>query len=161
MRLFYEPEGRLRLTLEDRSFMEVRAVWASPMSLPGRYLAFIDGKDNEIMMVTDPSKELSAENWAVVEKELERRYLTGFIKEIIEAKTVFGYTYWTAVTDRGQKDFVTMSLQENAQWLSPTHLLLQDVDGNRQTIPVEIPLQMSGTSVDSASNDPTANACPS
>jgi len=34
-------------------------------------------------------------------------------------------------SDRGPRDFVTQSLQENAQWLSPTHLMLIDVDGNR------------------------------
>lgn len=135
MKLFYQPEGRLRLTVDDRSYVEVRPVWASPMSHPGRYLALIDAKDNEIMMFTDPQKEMSAENWGVAKRELDRRYLNGFVREILEAKTVFGYTYWTVVTDRGRKEFVTMSLQENAQWLSPTHLLLADVDGNRFEIP--------------------------
>jgi len=38
-------------------------------------------------------------------------------------------------TDRGTREFVTQSLQENALWLSPTHLLLLDVDGNRFEIP--------------------------
>lgn len=135
MRIFYEPEGRLRLTEENKSWLEVRPVWASPMSYPGKYLALIDAKDNEIVMFTEPEKELSDENWAVVQRDLERRYLNGFVLEIIEAKTVFGYTYWTVVTDRGKKDFVTMSLQENAQWLNPTHLILNDVDGNRFEIP--------------------------
>ena len=131
LRIFYEPEGRLRLTSEDRSWIEVRPVWASPMTNPGKYLALIDAKDNEIVMFTEPEKELSEENWEIVNRDLERRYLNGFVLEIIEAKTVFGYTYWTVVTDRGKKDFVTMSLQENAQWMSPTHLILNDVDGNR------------------------------
>lgn len=131
MKIFYEPEGRLRLTQEDRSWIEVRPVWASPVQNPGKYLAFVDGRDNEILMVTEPEKELSPENWAVAKQDLDRRYLNGFIKEIKEAKTVFGYTYWTVVTDRGERDFVTVSLQENAQWMSETHLILQDVDGNR------------------------------
>jgi hypothetical protein len=34
-------------------------------------------------------------------------------------------------TERGTREFVTQSLQENAQWLSDRHLLLIDVDGNR------------------------------
>ncbi len=135
MRLFYYPEGRLRMTVEDRSYLEVRPVWASPVSYPGKYLALIDAKDNELVMFTDPGKEIDGENWDVLKKELDRRYLTGMVLEIIEAKTIFGYTYWTVVTDRGKKEFVTMSLQENAQWMSPTHLLLQDVDGNQFEIP--------------------------
>lgn len=131
MRLFYEPEGRLRLTLEDRSYIEVRPVWASPMSHPGKYLALVDGRDKEILMLTHPEKELSKENWEVAQLDLQRRYLNGFILEIHEAKTVFGYTYWTVTTERGRREFVTMSLQENAQWLSPVHLIIMDVDGNR------------------------------
>lgn len=135
MRVFFQPEGRLRVTLEDRSILEVRPVWASPVSYPGQYLALIDAKDNEIVMVKDPAAELSAENWEVLQRELGRRYLSGIVISILEAKTIFGYTYWTVVTDRGKKEFVTMSLQENAQWMTPTHLLLQDVDGNQFEIP--------------------------
>lgn len=131
MKLFFEPEGRLRLTVDDKSYIEVKPVWASPMSHPGKYLALVDGRDKEIAMFTYPEKELSAENWEVAQAELKRRYLNGFIRAIHEAKTVFGYTYWTVTTERGRREFVTMSLQENAQWLSPTHLIIMDVDGNR------------------------------
>lgn len=134
MTLFYEPEGRLRLEHDNKCWIEVRPVWASPMSHPGEYLALVDGRDNEILLFRHPEKELSAENWELIQGELERRYLNGFVREIYEAKVVFGYTYWTVMTDRGKKDFVTQSLQENAQWMSPTHLLLIDVDGNRYEI---------------------------
>ena len=52
----------------------------------------------------------------------------------MDAKTEFGSTYWKVLTDRGEKEFITQSLSENAQWLSPTYLLLADVDGNRYEI---------------------------
>jgi hypothetical protein len=60
-----------------------------------------------------------------------RRSATRVLKATVE----FGATYWHIETDRGTRDFVTQNLQENAQWLSPTHLLLVDVDGNRFEIP--------------------------
>lgn len=135
MKLFYYPEGRLRLTAEDRSYLEVKAVWASPMTYPTQYLALVDGKGKEIKMYKDPQDEMSAEMWEVVKNELERTYLNGVIHKILESKTVFGSTYWTVITDRGRKEFVTQSLQENAQWMGPKHLLVTDVDGNRFEIP--------------------------
>jgi hypothetical protein len=50
---------------------------------------------------------------------------------VISAKTEWGATYFTVITDRGERDFVMQSLQENAQWLKENHLLLVDIDGNR------------------------------
>ena len=135
MTLFYQPEGRLRLTMDDRSYTAVKPAWASPLSYPGKYLSLMDGKGKEILMVTDPEKELEHDNWILLQEELRRRYLNGVVKQVLLANTEFGATYWTVVTDRGIKEFVTQSLQENAQWLGPNHLLLIDVDGNRFEIP--------------------------
>jgi hypothetical protein len=66
-----------------------------------------------------------------VSEELHRRYLTAVVVTIKHAKQEFGATYWHLITDRGPRDMVTQNLQENAVWLSATHLLLIDVDGNR------------------------------
>ncbi|ARU41891.1 hypothetical protein CCB80_12360 [Armatimonadetes bacterium Uphvl-Ar1] len=134
MKLFYAPEGRLRLTKGNRSYTDVKLAWASPLSFPDRYLAFMNGKGHEIFMVTDPRAELPTDVWEVAMREIQRRYLNGVIEKIVDAKTEFGSTYWKVLTDRGQKEFITQSLSENAQWLSPTYLLLADVDGNRYEI---------------------------
>ena len=61
--------------------------------------------------------------------------MTAQVKEILSARVEYGATYWKVDTNRGAREFVTQSLQENAQWLSPSHLLLIDVDGNRFEIP--------------------------
>jgi hypothetical protein len=72
---------------------------------------------------------------SIVSEELRRRYLTATVSTITHAKAEFGATYWHVESDRGPRDFVTQSLQENAQWLSDNHLLLIDVDGNRFELP--------------------------
>jgi hypothetical protein len=130
MRLFYQPEGKLRLETEDRCWLHVRPVWAAPMSQPNRYLALLDGKDKEITLFPDP-EDLPSDQWEILRNELDRRYLSARVKTIVKATTEFGATYWSVLTDRGPKEFVTQSLQENAQWMTPTQLLLIDVDGNR------------------------------
>ncbi|HLV78858.1 MAG TPA: DUF1854 domain-containing protein [Chthonomonadaceae bacterium] len=131
LKLFYEPKDRLRLTLgEEKSYLTVKPVWAAPVSRPGAYLALLDGKGEEIALLPDPGV-LSPENAAILEAELRLRYLTALVTAIVHARQEYGATYWSVETDRGPRDFVTQSLQENAQWFSETHLLLLDVDGNR------------------------------
>lgn len=135
MKLFYEPEGRLRLTLEDRSYVQVKPAWAAPLSYPDQYLSLLDGKDREIVMVKELS-DLSDENRRIIEHELRRRYLNSRVKRIDHVKTEFGITYWTVDTDRGSRELVTQSLQENANWMTADLLILTDVDGNRFEIQV-------------------------
>lgn len=118
----------------ERSYPTVKPVWAAPQSHPKRFLGLLDSKDAEIVTIADPNA-LPAESLANVLEELSRRYLTAEIVRIDSAKVEFGATYWHVTTDRGETDFVTQSLQENAVWISAKHLLLIDVDGNRFEIP--------------------------
>lgn len=135
LRIFHEPKDRMRLTVgESHSYVAATPIWAAPLSQPRRYLAFIDGKGKEIVLV-ERLEQLDLDSRAAVETELKRRYLTATIKAIIHAKVEFGATYWTVRTDRGEREMVTQSLQENAQWLGEHQLLLVDVDGNRFEIP--------------------------
>lgn len=135
LKIFFEPADRLRLTVGDeRSYPTVKPVWAAPLTRPRRFLALLDGKGQEITTIPDLG-ELTPSSREAVEEELRRRYLTSTIEKILHAKVEFGATYWHTETDRGERDFVTQSLQENAQWLGPRHLLLIDVDGNRFEVP--------------------------
>ncbi|MFZ4509190.1 MAG: DUF1854 domain-containing protein [Fimbriimonas sp.] len=130
--LFFEPKDRLRLTVADtQSFPTVKPTWASPLSHPDHFLVLLNGKGEEILTIKDPDKDLTEPSRKAVREELSRRYLTAQIISIVDAKVEYGATYWHVHSNRGEREFVTQSLQENAQWLAPTHLLLIDVDGNR------------------------------
>jgi len=131
LKIFYDPKDQLRLTVGDeKSYVTVKPVWAAPLSRPEKYLALLDGKGDQIVMVDDP-KDLPPGSLTAVRQELRRRYLTAAVLSVVNAKEEFGATYWTVETDRGRREFVTQNLQENAIWLAPEHLLLLDVDGNR------------------------------
>ncbi|MBV6457395.1 MAG: hypothetical protein HONBIEJF_00503 [Fimbriimonadaceae bacterium] len=135
LNIFFHPHDRLRVTVgDDRSYPTVKPVWASPIKFPGQYLALLDAKEQEIATVKDP-RDLPPASLEAVKAELKRRYLTATILSVDKAKVEFGATYWHVTTERGEKDFVTQSLQENAQWMGERHLLLIDVDGNRFEIP--------------------------
>lgn len=133
--LFYSPKDRLRLTVNgEKSYPTVKPVWASPLTYPNRYLSLLNAKGEEIAMLSG-LEALDADSRSAVTEELSRRYLTARVESVESARSEFGVTYWHVQTDRGERDFVTQSLQENAQWLSERHLLLIDVDGNRFEIP--------------------------
>lgn len=128
--LFFEPKDRLRMTHVDRSWHTVVPRWSSPLTHPGKYLALLDLKGNEIVMINDLT-ELSETSRDAVTKEVETRYLTAQVEEVLFTKGELASVYWTVQTERGVREFVTQNLSENAQWLGPNHILLTDVDGNR------------------------------
>ena len=135
IRLFREPPWTLRLSIEgDRSYLKVKVVRAAPLSYPDRYISLLDGKDEEICMVDDLDA-LDAETRAIIEEELERRYLTSVIERIDSLRSEFGTSYWEVKTNRGPREFVVQNVAESAQWLGDRRLLLVDVDGNRFEIP--------------------------
>ncbi len=133
--LFHEPKDQLRMTVaEEFSVVAVEPRWAAPLSHPEMFLGLLNSKGEELIMLEN-LEAVNETNRMVLQEELRRRYLTSTIHRILSAKVEFGATYWTVVTERGERDFVAQSLQENAQWLSERHLLIVDIDGNRFEIP--------------------------
>ena len=135
IRLFREPAWILRLTIDsDRSYLKVKVVRAAPLSHPTRHICFLDAKDEEICMI-DELTQLDLEARALIEEELDRRYLTAAIQQVNAVRNEYGTSYWDVQTDRGPREFVVQNVSENAQWLGDHRLLITDVDGNRFEIP--------------------------
>jgi len=128
---FFEPDGVLRVTVADnRSYPKVAVFQSSPLRRPGRFISFLDGASEEIILIDD-LVSLAPSSRSVVEEALRRRYLTAKIQRINDIKQEFGVSYWDVETDRGHREFVVQSLTEACQWLSDIQLLIVDVDGNR------------------------------
>ena len=135
VRLFREPAWILRLTIEgDRSYTRVKIVRAAPLSHPDKYISILDVKDEEVYMIPE-LKSLDEEMRRLVVEELDRRYLTSTIEQVLSIRSEFGTSYWDVATSRGRREFVIQNVAENAQWLGDHRLLLVDVDGNRFEIP--------------------------
>jgi hypothetical protein len=131
LRLFYDPPGTLRLTVgNDRSYRDVKLYQAWPLSFPNRYLSLLDAAGEEIVLVDDLAA-LTPASRAIATEELKRRYLTAKVRSVQEIRTEFGVTYWHVDTDKGERDFVVQSMTESSVWLSESHLMVIDVDGNR------------------------------
>ena len=130
-----DRDGTLVLALDGRDpVSSVRVVRAAPLSHPGRYITFLDEKGRELWTV-DRLDDLSPSARQLVEEELASYYLGNTIQRINELESEFGIAYWDVETSRGRRDFVVKDVQSSITWLSPTRLLMVDVDGNRFEIP--------------------------
>ncbi len=124
--------GSLELMLEDRSHTDVTVAHAAPLSAPDRYVLFLG--ESEIGMLRDPG-QLDPSSRTVLAGELRRRDLTAVIRRIDGCRRETDVSYFSAQTDRGTREFVIRSADENARWLGERHVLLVDIDGNRLDIP--------------------------
>lgn len=135
LKLKRDTDGTLVLILDGRDpVSSVRVVCAAPLSYPDHYIIFLDEKGRELCTVGGLS-DLSPSVRQLVEEELDSYYLGHTIQCINELESEFGIAYWDVETPRGQRDFVVKDLQSSITWLSPTRLLIMDVDGNRFEIP--------------------------
>jgi len=117
-----------------RTPSNVRVVRAAPLSHPSRYITFLDEKGRELCTV-DRLDDLSSSARQLVEEGLAEYYLGHIIQRINDLESEFGIAYWDVETPRGRRDFVVSDVQSSITWLSPTRLLIVDVDGNRFEIP--------------------------
>ncbi len=130
IRVFRAPTNTVRMTVRDeRSYIRVRPVQASPLAHTERYVSLLDTKNEEVAFIKDMN-ELDEASRRVIEEELAHRYLRATIERVHTIQMEYGVTYWDVTTDRGKREFVIRG-HENTHWASDTRLLLTDVDGNR------------------------------
>ena len=136
IRLFRDGSGRMRLTIEgERSYLDVKAVRAFPLSEPWRYIGFLDakGKDKAIGLVVDIDN-LDAESKRTMADALDRHYFTPTIMSIRSLKEEFGAVYCDVETDRGRRRFMSRGIRDAMEELEGGELLIPDVGGNRYRI---------------------------
>ena len=100
------------------------------LSHPSHCITFLDDKGRELCTV-DRIDDLPGPARQLVREELATYYLDNTIEHINELESEFGIAYWDVETPRGRRDFVVKDAQSSITWLSPTRLLIVDVDGNR------------------------------
>lgn len=129
------PGGFLSLRLEGRKrFKRVHLYRLFPLSLPDSFISVRDEKEKEIGIIAS----LDSFPGGIVRmfrEELDRRYFSPVIENLISIKEEFGYTYWDAETNAGLCRFTVKSGGNNVLQVSEDTILIIDVDGNRFTFP--------------------------
>ena len=137
IRLFrtHPQDTTVRATIEgDRSWREVRAARAFPLSDPERYIGLRDGNDKDIGIL-ETLRGLDSESRAIIEEELERRYFTPQITQVVSVEEAFGVVTWEVETSKGPRRFLVRNLRDSSYSLGGNRIMMTDVDGNRYEFP--------------------------
>ncbi|MBQ8187045.1 MAG: DUF1854 domain-containing protein [Clostridia bacterium] len=71
----------------------------------------------------------------MLRQELDRKYYTPVIKQILSLKDKFGFSYWKVMTDEGELSFTLRDTFQSLMKVGGTRIFVNDIDGNRYEIP--------------------------
>ena len=119
---------------EEKTYDRIFLHRAFPFDYPYAYISVLDSDSKEIGIIRDIDS-LGEEAAALLRAELDRKYYTPVIKQILSMKDKFGYSYWTVVTDEGEIEFTMRDTFSNLLKVGGTRVFVNDIDGNRYEIP--------------------------
>ena len=137
--LHFRREGtRVQMRKEgeegEEEWGEVTLVRLFPLTDPNTWLSFLDKEGREVGVLLDLAG-LSAEDHALVQDELRRRYLVPEVSRILSRRPRFDLMEWAVETDRGPTTFLTRNLREQQQPPGSDRIIITDIEGNRYDIP--------------------------
>jgi len=133
VRITRGPDQHLYLETGRGREGPVRARRAFPLTDPDGYVVLSTLK-GEFVALLKEYKRLDPESLRVVQEELEEDYFLPKIVKIERIDDGAQSMIWTVQTDRGPRRFEVRSRKNDIRWLSDTHLVVTDVDGNRYEI---------------------------
>ncbi len=126
--------GRIVLSVADgRRHVGVEPVRAFPLTVADRWIALVDEKGRELMMIEDLSL-LNPDVRNLLERELASREFVPILGKILRINGDSTPCEWEAETDRGATTFTLDSIDQ-VRRLGPSRVLITDARGLRYQIP--------------------------
>lgn len=125
-----DDDGNMTEKKYDRIFLHR----AFPFDLPYSYISVLDIDSAEIGLIADID-EMGEENAKLLRAELDRKYYTPVIKQILSSKDKFGYSYWKILTEEGELEITLRDTFQSLLKVGGTRIFVNDIDGNRYEIP--------------------------
>ena len=123
-------EGTMETKTYDRIFLHR----AFPFDYPYAYISVLDAEAKELGLIADVN-EMEPEAADMLRAELDRKYYTPVIKQILSLKDKFGFSYWKVVTEEGEISFTLRDTFQSLMKVGGTRIFVNDIDGNRYEIP--------------------------
>ena len=136
---FYVTEGGFTgLKYNDKDYKHITLRRTMPIKQPMEYISVADHENKEIAILRAVDA-LSGEQRAIVEKELDNRYYSPEVLEILSVKDKLGYVYieMRLKNKKGRehvKSCAVKDVNKNIRMLSESSLIIFDVDGNRYIV---------------------------
>lgn len=122
-----------KLPPEWQEFGRVQFHRAFPFDAPDEFISVLNMDGKEYGVIRKLS-DFEGEAKALIQNELERKYLAPAISKILSLKDKLGFSYWEVETDHGKKSFTMQDTYRNMFKNSENGVVLTDVDGNRYLI---------------------------
>lgn len=135
---FMTDGGFAGLRYDGNEYMHITLRRAMPVSHPLEYVSVADTENKEIGIIRSVS-DLTGGQLEIIVNELDNRYYSPEILEVISVKDKLGYVYMELrLRTKNEKDYVkncaVKDVNKNIRMLSDTSLIIFDVDGNRYVV---------------------------
>jgi len=138
---FYTAEGGFTgLKHKDKDYRHIILRRIMPIEHPMEYISIADHDNKEIGILRDVNT-LAADQRKIVETELDNRYYSPQVMEVLSVQDKLGYVYMEMKLKNKQNKIYNKScaikdVSRNIRTLPQSNsVLIFDVDGNRYTIP--------------------------
>lgn len=105
-----------------------------PFELLWEFISVLDAEQNELGIIRNVEL-FEGETRELLMTELNRRYYSPKIKQIISMKERYGFSYWKVETEEGEVSFTLHDTFRSIVRVSEHRAILFDVNGNRFEIP--------------------------
>jgi len=137
---FYVADGGfagLKYKNEDYKHVVLRRIM--PIDQPLNYISIADHDNKEIGILKSVA-DLSPSQREIVEKELDNRYYSPQVLDIMSVRDKLGYVYMEMKLRNKQgkeynKSCAVKDVSRNIRMLSSDSVIIFDVDGNRYVVP--------------------------
>lgn len=123
-------EGIVETKTYDRIFLHR----AFPFDYPYAYISVLDMDSKELGLIQNLDA-LDKDVSEMLRAELDRKYYTPVIRQILSVKDKFGFSYWKVITDEGELTFTMRDTFSNLLKVGGGRIFVNDIDGNRYEIP--------------------------
>lgn len=123
-------EGVMETKTYDRIFLHR----AFPFDYPYAYISVLDADSKELGLISSIDN-LDKDAAEMLRAELDRKYYTPVIRQILSLKDKFGFSYWKVMTDEGELSFTLRDTFQSLMKVGGTRIFVNDIDGNRYEIP--------------------------
>ncbi|MCL2664317.1 MAG: DUF1854 domain-containing protein [Defluviitaleaceae bacterium] len=136
---FFLTEGGFTgLRYDGKEHKHVTLRRALPVNQPSEYISVADNENKEIGILRSLS-ELSESQLPIVVKELDNRYYSPEVLEVISVKDKLGYVYMELrIKNKSEqshlKNCAVKDVSRNIRMLNETSMIIFDVDGNRYIV---------------------------
>ena len=142
VRVWRGEDGRVYCTIADElTVLTPMFMRSHPLSDVDRYISIrgVEPKERSVAMGKEFGllrnwHRLDAESHAIVEAELERRYLHPKVLAILSVRDYSGVQVCDLDTDRGLREVTLRDVRDNVIYVGGARILITDAEGNRYDI---------------------------